>query len=357
MPDKKYTKLLWRMLLIALGLALVWVFLRWGLFWLLPFLIAMFIARLMEYPVILLNKRLKLPRWAASAICTLLVYGVLSVLIYLLVSRIIIEVGGLLNQLPEWMAGLPDVADRFTRRIRAIIVAAPVGMQEFLNNSLDSVIKEGITIPQSLYQTLGSWVTGVAGALPNLFLFVITSVLSTYFISSDYPRVSAFIMRQLPERWQERVARTKTHLMGTLGKWLKAQGLLLLMTFVQLCVGFLLIGVEFPLLIAAVVCLVDALPILGLGIVLVPWALISLLAGNTARAIGLILVFAVCSLVRSFAEPKLVGEQIGLPPIVTMLAMYVGFQTFGVLGMVLFPIVAITLKQLQEWGYVKLWRA
>ncbi|MDR3207240.1 MAG: sporulation integral membrane protein YtvI [Oscillospiraceae bacterium] len=356
MPEKKSIKLLWKLLYAALAVLGGWAFLRWGLGWVLPFLIALLMAYLMERPVRFLGEKLRLPRWAASALCTLAVFGALSAVAYLLAARLITEIGGLLKQLPEWMAGLPDIADKLTLRVQALIVAAPVGMQDFLNNSLGKILDEGITVPQSVYTTLGGWVTGVAGALPNLFLFVMTCVLSTYFLSSDFPHVSAFLLRQLPAAWRERAARAKGHLSATLGKWLKAQGILILLTFLQLCAGMWLLGIEYPLTVAGTVALVDALPVLGLGAVLVPWAGIALLTGNTGRALGLIILFAVCSLTRSFAEPKLVGHQIGLPPVVAMLAMYVGFQTFGVLGMILFPFLAILLKQMQDWGYIKLWK-
>jgi sporulation integral membrane protein YtvI len=218
------------------------------------------------------------------------------------------------------------------------------------------MLDEGVTIPQSVYAALGGLVTGVAGALPNLFLFVITCVLSTYFLSSDFPQVSAFLLRQLPVSLREKAARARGHLSVTLGKWLKAQAILILLTFLQLCAGMWILGVAYPLTAAGTVALVDALPVLGLGAVLLPWAGIALLMGEPGRALGLVILFAVCSLTRSFAEPKLVGKQIGLPPVVAMLAMYVGFQTFGVLGMILFPFLAITLKQMQDWGYVRLWK-
>ena len=354
--EKKHTRILLKLLYIALGILAGWVLLRWGLGLVLPFLLALLIAGMLEKPVVLLRERLKMPRWAASALCTLVLYGLLSVVAYFLVSRVIIEVGVLIKRLPEWISGLPSLAEDLTMRARALISTAPEGMQEFLDNSLSRIIDEGVTIPQSFYDTLVNWVKDVAGAVPNLLLFVITSVLSTYFISSDYPRIKSFLLLQIPENWRERATRTKAHMQITLGKWLRAQALLIALTFVQLCVGMFLIGIPYPLTTAAVVCLVDALPVVGLGIVLVPWAGLSLLMGQTGRALGLVILFAVCSLVRNFAEPKLVGAQIGLPPVVAMLAMYVGFKTFGVLGMLLFPLLTIMLKQMQEWGYIKLFR-
>ena len=354
--EKKTTRKLLKLLYTAVGLLAGWVFLRWGLSWVLPFLIALLFAALLEPPVLWLCANVKLPRWAASALCTLALYALLSVVAYFLVSRLIIEVGEILKQLPEWMAGLPGMADSFHERVRTLILQAPVGMQEFLNNSVDRIITEGVTIPEGVYTMLGGWVTGLAGALPNLFLFVVTGILSTFFISNDYPRVKDVLMRQLPESWRGKAENAKEHMKTTLGKWLRAQGILIALTFFQLCVGMLLLGVPYPLTVAATVALVDALPVLGLGIVLLPWAGVAFLVGDTPMGLGLVILFAVCSLTRSFAEPKLVGSQIGLHPVLAMLSMYVGFKTFGVLGMILFPILVVMLKQMQEWGYIKIFR-
>ena len=354
--EKKTSRRLLKLLYAALGLLAGWVFLRWGLSWVLPFLIALLLAALLERPVLWLHKRVKLPRWAGSALCTLALFGLFSVIVYLLVSRLIYEVGGILKQLPEWMEGLPDLADRFHERVRTLILQAPVGMQDFLNNSVDRIITEGVTIPEGVYKTVGGWVTGIAGALPNLLLFLVTGILSTFFISSDYPRVKEFLLRQLPEGWRGKAENTRDHMKTTLGKWLRAQGILIALTFIQLCVGMLLLEVDYPLTVAAAVAFVDALPVLGLGIVLLPWAGVAFLVGNTPMGFGLVILFTVCSLTRSFAEPKLVGDQIGLHPVLAMLSMYVGFKTFGVLGMILFPILAVLLKQMQEWGYIKIFK-
>ncbi len=356
MSEQMQRKRLLRLFYVLIVLVALWVFFRWGLVIVLPFLIALLLARLLEPAVTLLRKRLRLPRWAASAICTLLCFGALFGIVYLIAARVFIELGRLLQQLPEWMAGLPDVADRVTRRIQTLIVAAPVPIQDFLTNTWEKLIREGISVPQSLYTFIGDFIRGVAGAVPAMLLFLITCVLSTYFISSDYPRVARFILRQFPERWREKILRTKGHLTGTLGKWLKAQALLMLITFLILCLGFSLLSVQTPLLAAALVALIDALPVIGLGLVLVPWALGLLLLGSTTQAFGMMALFLVCTLTRSFSEPKLVGRQIGLHPIVTLVCMYVGFQLLGILGIILAPLVAITLKQLQEWGYIRLWK-
>ena len=130
----------------------------------------------------------------------------------------------------------------------------------------------------------------------------------------------------------------------------------MLITFGELAVGFLLLRVDLALLLAALVALVDALPVFGTGTVLLPWAVLALLGGETGLALGLLALYAAVSFVRSLLEPKLVGGKVGLPPLAALLAMYVGFRAFGVAGMILSPLAAILIKQLHDCGLIRLWR-
>ena len=127
------------------------------------------------------------------------------------------------------------------------------------------------------------------------------------------------------------------------------------MSFVLLLIAFLLLDVENSVLIAALTALVDALPVFGTGIVLVPWALYGLLMGSTFRGIGLIISWLVVSLVRNCAQAKLLGDQIGLDPLASLLAIYVGWQVLNIWGMLLFPLLLVTLQQLNDKGIIKLW--
>jgi predicted PurR-regulated permease PerM len=128
------------------------------------------------------------------------------------------------------------------------------------------------------------------------------------------------------------------------------------LTFAELSAAFLLLRVDYALLLALAVAVVDMLPVLGTGTVLIPWAAADLLTGAPLRAAALMVTYGVVTLVRSFAEPKLVGSQIGLPPAAALAAMYMGFRAVGVAGMVLSPVALMVVKQLNDRGYVKLWR-
>jgi predicted PurR-regulated permease PerM len=146
------------------------------------------------------------------------------------------------------------------------------------------------------------------------------------------------------------------HLISTFGKWLRAQAILMGLTFAETAVGLAVAGVEYFLLLALVVAFVDALPVLGSGTVLLPWGIVTLFTGNPAKGVLIILTFLIVSLVRGLTEPRLVGKQIGLHPLATVASMYIGFKAIGIWGLLLFPIAVIMLKQLQEWDYIRIWK-
>ena len=130
----------------------------------------------------------------------------------------------------------------------------------------------------------------------------------------------------------------------------------MLMTFFELLIGFLLLRVRGAPVIAAVTALVDALPVFGTGTVLVPWAAYCLLSGASARGIGLLISWGVTNLVRSCAQAKLLGDQIGLDPLASLTAIYIGWRVKGVIGMLLFPLILVTLCRLNDRGVIRLWK-
>lgn len=343
-------------IIILVAVAGVWVFWRWALPVLMPFLLGFLIAALIEKPVKWIMKRAHMPRWAASLSMTLAILGVLAGLIYILVSRIVYETGRLLRQLPELMTKLPVMSKDINLKLEAVVTAAPVEFQDFLRSSIDNMLSEGLNIPSELYTWLGNFITGFVGALPAIALFGIALTLSVYMLSSDYPGVAQFIMRQIPQKWRGRALQIGQNFMPTLGKWLKAQGILIAMNAGLAFIGFMLLRVEYTMIMVGVIAVVDALPIVGSGFVLVPWAAFCLINGNTGMGVGLLILFLVLSLVRTVSEPRVVGAQIGLHPLASLLAIYAGYKVMGVWGMILFPFLAIFAVQLHEWGYIKLWK-
>ena len=313
---RRRRELLFQLIWWAAVAGVGWLTLRYALVWLLPFLLALGAASLLEPLIEAARRRLHLRRGFTAAVLTLvLVGGLLAVLIVLAVQAVEQAVS-LVSSLPALLAALPDTLASLERRLESFCAACPEGV--------------GRTA-QGLLMGLPEAASRLAGQLSAAVL-----------------QGAARIMGALP--------RVKASVFATLGKWLKAECILLAVTFCQLLVGLLLIRQEYALLLAVLIALIDALPVFGTGTVLAPWAAVECLLGNVPKGAALLALFAVISVVRSVLEPKLVAAQAGLPPLASLAAMYVGFCAAGVAGMVLAPVFLLLVKQLHDGGYIRLWR-
>ena len=177
----------------------------------------------------------------------------------------------------------------------------------------------------------------------------VTALLSAYFLAGDAPRLRALAARHVPEEWRARGGQLLVRLRAALRGYVLAQGKLLLVTFGVVSLG-LLAALRRPhaVLLGALIAVVDALPVLGSGTVLLPWAAVSLLRGSGGLAIGLTVTYAAAAFARSALEPRLLGRQIGLPPLLTLLSLYAGYRLFGLAGMILLPLAVLLAKQVWE---------
>ena len=334
----------------AVWAVLLWLGVRYLLRWLLPFLLALALAAAVEPVIAWCRRRMGLKRGFTAAVVTIAVTGAILALAAVIVWQLIRQAAELLGQLPGLLAGLPGMTENLRQRLEDFCAACPQGLRSWLEE-VPALL--GTLAAGAAQRASGACIT--AAALPGVFLFCGTTALAVFFTAGSYPRVMAFFRRQLGHRL-DRARGVKANLLSTLGKWCRAQAILLGVTFCQLLAGFLLMGQRYALLLAAVTALVDALPVFGTGTVLLPWAAVCLLAGQAPRAVALAALYAVISAVRSLLEPKVMAAQAGLPPLAALAAMYAGFRALGVAGMILLPMALLFVKQLHDEGYVGLWK-
>jgi sporulation integral membrane protein YtvI len=185
--------------------------------------------------------------------------------------------------------------------------------------------------------------------------FLITMI-ATFFMTADFNKIRAFIKKQIPEKYKKLVGGAWSSFWITLAKMVQSYMIIMSITYVELTIGLALLRVDFPYVVAAMIAIVDILPIVGTGTILVPWSILSMIAGNLWFGLGILLVYAVITIVRNIIEPKIVGSRIGLYPLVTLMAMFLGLKLLGLLGVFLFPLTLIVLKKAQEDGLISLWK-
>ncbi|NLA87439.1 MAG: sporulation integral membrane protein YtvI [Clostridiales bacterium] len=356
MPENKHLRRGLYFLYGAVSIVLLWLLLRYALPWLLPFIVAIIIARLIEPVVLHLTERYQFRRGFASAACTILIFAALIALTVFIIGRAVIELTAFVNNLPALLKNLSNTASIIGDRINVYIKSAPPEIQDYMTHVFDGFAARSAELPAALSGKVVGILAGFAKMTPKLILFFFTCALSVFFMSCGYKEVTGFILRQIPKRRHKTLNDFRNDLFCTFGKWLKAELMLAGITFAEMTIAFLFMRIDFAVLLALLVAFVDLLPVLGSGAVLIPWAIVTIIGGNIRNGIALIVIYLVNTTVRNLLEPKMIGRQIGLPPIVTLIAMYVGFCSVGVMGMVLFPIGLIMVKQLNDRGYLRLWK-
>lgn len=345
----------------AIILILFYFFIKYIFLWVLPFLIAFFIAILLQQPLNFVCRHSKVPRKAVAVglviLTTLLVFGIVGGIGY----RLVAEFRNMLDFVGGRIKEIPNMLDQAELRIVDFLRFLPDSMQTNIESNvkefMDSVRNLNLSnLNIALFQSPLAGLWGAAKQVPYVLVSIIITFISCIFMTIDYRTITAFIRRQFPPKHKSLMSDLKKIIFSTFFKMGRAYLLLMFITFVELSVAFLLMGVQYAISVALLVALVDILPVLGTGTVLLPWALYSLVVGDTTFAVGLIVVYAIITLLRNYLEPRLVAGQLGLNPLVTLCSMYIGMQIFGFWGLFLLPMTVVAVKLLHDAGKVHIWK-
>ena len=324
----------------------VWLFARFLLPLVFPFLLGLGLALCAQPGVRFLNRRLRLPRGLAAGLGVSLAFCAVAGFILLVCSalvRLLQYLGGVLPDLEQTVRAGIDLLEGWLLGLTAYF---PRSMGTLLRQNITGLFSGGTAL---LNRLLG-YVLGLAGDLlthiPDSALTLGTALISAYMISTKLEPIRRWLEKRLPQDKLRPILETLLRIKTALALWLLAQLKLSMLTFCILAAGFLLLRIPYGILWALAVAVLDAFPILGTGTALLPWALISFLRGNLPRAIGLLGTYAVVTLLRSALEPKLVGRQLGLDPLVTLMSVYAGYKLWGITGMILAPLLTATTLQL-----------
>ncbi|MGE4353338.1 MAG: sporulation integral membrane protein YtvI [Oscillospiraceae bacterium] len=340
--------------IIVLSVAALWLLIRYVLPWMAPFIAAFLLARLLE-PLVKMLCRRGWSREFASGMCTLALLGLVVMAAAALVTRGAGEISALSHELPSLLSSAAEMISGVRQRTGDYLAQLPPELSVWLDHTMASLAEFFASLPARISEKLLEILSAAASAAPSILLFTVTCGIGIYFISAAYPGIQAFLDTHLPEEWQRRRVQLNANMRFTLGRYVRAQFMLMIITFFELLAAFLLLRIEGALLLSLLVAVLDALPILGAGAILLPWAAFSLILGDPATGLGLLITWGVVSLVRNAIQAKLLGDQFGLHPLITLITIYVGWCAAGVWGMVLFPMGALTIKQLGDSGLLKLW--
>lgn len=348
---------------IALGAVIGYIFFTYVFGYLIPFLIAYLIAMLIQPVVRAAQKKIRMPKKIATFLILLIVLLLIFTLVYFVIERVIYELNSILLTVQTSSKSLGDFnayMDKFQSWVEDTIGRIP-----FLS-SID-IEQTNQQIAQAIYDLLSKLSTSLINSIPNILgtmakivpqsiIFVIILIVSSFYIAFDFDKINSFLKAQMSASVNKWVTEIKLIFFDAISKYLKAYFTLLFITFCELAVGFLVIGLPYSFTLALIIAIIDVLPILGTGTVLIPWAVISLIQKDIFTGMALLILYAVITIVRQVIEPKIVGNSLGIYPVVTLICIYVGFNLFGFAGLVMFPVGVLILKTLNDTGRIHLWK-
>ncbi len=320
----------------------------------LPFVIGALIAYMVEPLVNFAHKKMKIPRKITSAIIVLGVTGIIIYLLFLLGYKLYAEASGIVSNSSQWINQATAFFDKIGATVDDYLAHLPTDVIKYIENISQSLQDFVLTLPSKYGNQVITIITKFVSSVPSAVLSVVLALISAYFFSADWTFIKSFFKDNLPEKFTGYFTSTKAEIFKIIGQYLKSYGKILLITFSELLIAFLILRVDYAITLAIIIAIFDIMPILGTGGVLIPWTLICFFTGDIKRGIGLLVTYLIILLVRQYIEPRIVGRQIGLHPVVTLISMFVGLRLLGLFGMFLFPITITLLKNLHDKKIINL---
>lgn len=315
---------------------------------LIPFIIALFFSFIMEPIIAVLQRRVKLPRGIATFIAMIVVYGGIVFAFTIILFKLVAELVYISLSLPDVVADtriyfqnldLLEKATAFyvnlppyvTSSLEQNVTSIAANLQGFITKAVNSILQYVSLVPSTIVVLL---VTGVA----------------TYFLARDRQVIFRKLMGLIPEPWDKKAVEVIREVAAAFMSYLRAQIVLISITIIISVSGLYIIGAEYALTIGLLMGFLDLLPVVGPSLVYLPWIVWSFVIGNTAFGIKMIVLYVILLTVRQISETKIVSASLGLYPLATLIAMYVGLKLIGVIGLVLGPVLLIAIQAMFKAG-------
>ena len=318
-----------------------YVFVRFLLPYLWPFVLGLLLALAIE-PVVRGLERLRLSRSAAVLVALVLVLGLFFALVTWAVSTLVVEITKLVEALPAYYQTARQLVADLTERAGQFMATLPPEVNEQIYAQLARLYAFlGRVLPEALLSL---------AALPQVGIVTLVAAVASYFIGRDLRAIGAFFLDLLPPGWREHAASLAVRLIRSVGQFAFAQLILIALTTVITIAGLAVLRVPYALMLGLLSGLLDVLPVLGPGLLFIPWMLYHFIWGRVGLGVGLGLLYLGISVARQVAQPRVVGERLGIHPLAALLSMYVGARLLGVLGLAVGPLVVMLLSAMRQAG-------
>lgn len=367
---------------VAVVFGLAYLFIKYCTGVIFPFLFAFFVAMIVQKPTNACYKKIKKGKGIISTVFVLLFILIIGAIISFFGAQIVSFGKDFVFFIRQKISDFPALVEKFEAWALHAITVLPDSAEAKLSVSITNGLErfKELTASEaasllvktassnesfnlkSLITPIGGGVWDFVKGIPSVLVSSIIAIVASCFMAADYDRLIGFLKYQLNDKHKSALSRSRVLLFQTLGQLLKAYGTIMFITFLEMTIGLYLlklIGVyknEYIIVISIITAIVDIFPVLGTGTIIVPWALYSLIMGDYKLTIGLVVIYVIILVLRQIIEPKLVANKLGLPPVITIAAMYIGTQLFGFFGLFLMPILCIMVKRLNDEGILHIWK-
>ena len=379
---EKKRRLIINVAFYAVLLVIAFLFYKYAFGVCFPIMFAFFVAVILQKPKNFIVEKTPIKKGFASTVCVFALMVLAAAVVVLIGVRAAEEIRGFVDYVTVQFSNLDTIVNAVETAILSVVGKLPEFISKTANESITALftqLREFIAGTNTeLPQQLGgisdlfnlSWITtpitgviSTASRIPSIIISIVVTIVLACFMTADYDIIVRFVYCQFPKEKRKDLTRAKQLLKMNLGKMAKAYALIMLVTFTEVSIGLTILKMiglfnsNYIAVIAVVTAIVDIIPVLGTGTIVLPWAAYSFITGDIGMGIGLLVLYATVTVIRQIVEPKLVAGQLGLPPFVTLIAMYLGLKIIGVLGVFILPIIAIMLKLLNDEGIIELWKS
>lgn len=330
---------------------------KYALAWLFPFILGFIIVAMLQPIIKPIKKLIRSKNERVALIILLLMYAIIASGVSILVFKLVVILGKYLQNLPEIIDYyIQPTINTFFNNIEGFVSGFSPELLQVLKDAESNFINILMSLGKGVSTWSISFLTGLLSSVPNFFITSLLTIISSFFIAIDFHRINQFILAQCSPKVKDFIFMIKDYATNTLVKILFAYAKLMSITFIELSIGFMILGVNNAFFLALLIAIFDVLPVLGTGGIMIPWMLYLVINQELTLAIGLLILYITITVFRNIIEPRIVGKQVGIHPLLMLMSMFVGVRVFGFLGLFICPITMIIIKNLNEQGKIHLYK-
>ncbi len=364
----------------AVFIVLYYLFMKYAFWMVAPFLISFVIAMALQRPIKFLSRKTFLNKKITSVVFVLLIVAVLIGVLVLAGYWIGEEFYNFYQYIIAKFGNYTEIIAKIKDWIENILSHLPTALSDKAKVAIDNVTASILNLAEksetaaaeaqssssstSIISMLSTPISGIlsrAMQIPSILTALLIGIVSCFFMTSDYDNFVGKIKNAVSKEHEEKLVKTKHIMFDVLGKWIKSYALILFITFCEVALGLTILkwaGLYtggYIFVIALCTALLDILPVFGTGTVMIPWAVVSLFTHKIGFGIGLVVIYALITIIRQILEPKLVSANVDMHPVITLMCMYLGLQLFGFIGLIILPITVVIIKTLNDQDVIQVW--